>query len=400
MLNGSDHIKLKNITFKNVNTTYSRRLVLSGITDSISVDSCKFLGKYQAGSQNIHSAIFGNTIVAPGFKIKNSTFTYGGSYAISLNSNNSSSSPTGLEISGNTFTNTYNGIYLQYYDGVTIRGNTISGSYMYDYGLYLIYCDGANVIEDNTIYAPDMTNGLYLNYCQATSGNEATIANNLISVEDNGIYLQNYNYYQNVYYNSVRVRDSYALYTYSGSSNNTLIDNIFYTDATSTPAAYMYNTSVFTTSDHNDFYTAYTYPIYYGGYKTLVEWQSYGQDSSSLNINPMFDADSSLVPTSYILDNKGTPISGITDDIYGSNRSETTPDMGAIEFTVAGSVLSGNYTVGTGGDFDVFWGPPWHHPNPDDTVRWWLNTGPRALLTVTNTRWLILKQPLDRIPDW
>ena len=108
MLNGSDHIKLKHITFKNVNTTYSRKLVLSGIADSITVDSCTFLGKYQAGSQNIHSAIFGNTIVASGFKIKNSTFTYGGSYAIYLNSNNSSSSPTGLEISGNTFNDTYN----------------------------------------------------------------------------------------------------------------------------------------------------------------------------------------------------------------------------------------------------------------------------------------------------
>ena len=154
MLNGSDHIKLKHITLKNVNNTYSRKLVLSGITDSISVDSCTFLGKYQAGSQNIHSAIFGSTFVASGFKIKNSTFTYGGSYAISLNSNNSGSSPTGLEISGNTFTDTYNGIYLQYYDGVTIRGNTLSGSYMYDYGLYLNYCDGANAVSYTHLTLP------------------------------------------------------------------------------------------------------------------------------------------------------------------------------------------------------------------------------------------------------
>jgi len=100
---------------------------------------------------------------------------------------------------------------------------------------------------------------------------EAVIANNVITAEDNGIYLNQHNYYYNIYYNSVRVRDSHALYTYSGSSNNTLINNILYTDAASTPAAYIYNTSVLTSSDHNDFYTAYAYPIYYSGIK---HWHS------------------------------------------------------------------------------------------------------------------------------
>ena len=126
------------------------------------------------------------------------------------------------------------------------------------------------MVEDNSIYAPDMSYGLYLNRCQATSGNEATIVNNLISVEDYGIYLYQHNYYHNIYYNSVKVLDSHALYTQSGNSNNRLINNILLTESTSSAAAYIYNTSVFTSSDHNDFYTAYTYPIYYSGNLSLI----------------------------------------------------------------------------------------------------------------------------------
>jgi len=156
-LNGTDHVTLKHITFKSINSNYSRKLDLVGITDSISVDSCSFLGKENAGSSANHSSIYGSSNEAQGLKIKNSTFTDGGNYAVNLNSGNSTSSPTGLEITNNTFTNTYSGIYAQYYDAVTIRGNTISGAYMLDKGIYLAYCDGANVIEDNRIYAPYMT---------------------------------------------------------------------------------------------------------------------------------------------------------------------------------------------------------------------------------------------------
>ncbi|SVB77401.1 uncharacterized protein METZ01_LOCUS230255, partial [marine metagenome] len=42
-LNGTDHVTLKHITFKNLEYSYGRKLVLTGITDSISVDSCSFL---------------------------------------------------------------------------------------------------------------------------------------------------------------------------------------------------------------------------------------------------------------------------------------------------------------------------------------------------------------------
>ena len=224
-LDGTDHIRLKHITFKHQGSVAARNITLTGVVDSVTIDSCRFLG-YPGSTSYNYSLIYGNEIDATGLRIMNSTFIDGGGHAIYLSSSNSSSSPTGLVISGNTITDTYGGIYARYYDAVTIRGNTIKGSYMHGQGIELRYCDGASVIEDNHIYCPDLSYGIYLTYCQTTSGNEAVIANNLITAEDNGIYLYQHNYYQNMYYNSVKVRDSNALYSYNGNSNNRLINNI------------------------------------------------------------------------------------------------------------------------------------------------------------------------------
>ncbi len=189
-LNGTDHITMKNITFKNQGSSYSQKVVLSGVTDSVTIESNIFLG-YQGGGSTNHVVIYGSGADAEALKIKNNTFTDAGYYAIYLDSDNSSSPPTGLEISGNTLTNTYGGIYVEYFNAPTIQGNTVKGSYMTNHGIYLAYCDvanipgntikgsgaytgagisinycdGANIIENNQINAPAMTYGIDLNYC-------------------------------------------------------------------------------------------------------------------------------------------------------------------------------------------------------------------------------------------
>ena len=108
-LNGADHITLKNITFKNVGASYSQKVVLSGVTDNVTIDSSKFVGTVtNSSNSNNYSSVNGYNCEAAGLKIKNSTFNDGGGYAILLSG--TSSHQTGLEISSNTFTNTYGGI--------------------------------------------------------------------------------------------------------------------------------------------------------------------------------------------------------------------------------------------------------------------------------------------------
>ena len=217
----------------------------------------------------------------------------------------------------------------------------------------LDYCDGANVVEDNSIYGPDMIYGLYLTYCQSASESEATIINNLISVEDYGIYMYQYNTYQNVYYNSVNVLDNNALYYSSNNDQFDIKNNIFYSASSASPALNVANSTGFT-GNYNDLFSNYTYPVYYSGEQTFTEYQATGNGANSVNLEPVYNTDSTLVPMRLVLDNLGTPIAGITDDIYGNTRSTTTPDMGAIEFTPSGSALSGTYTIGTGGDYTTF----------------------------------------------
>ena len=333
-------------------SSYSRLIDIREGSDYITFENCVFKGYNTNSTSTNYSLIYTyNSDQYDGIVIKNCTFTNGGGYAIDLR--NGSTGGTGLEILNNTFTDTYGGIYANGFDAVMIRGNTIKGDGMYDTGIRLDYCDGANVVEDNYINAPDMTYGIYLNYCQSTSGSEGKIINNLINVEDNGIYHYQYNTYQRAVYNTVKVRDNYAFYSGNSQNNNSLKNNIFYTESSGSPALYISDTTGFTGS-YNDLFSNYTYPVYYEGYKTFAQYQATGDGTNSVNLEPVFDSDSTLVPRRLALDNLGTPISDILDDFSGSTRSTTAPDMGAIEFTPSGSALSGTYTLGSSGDYATF----------------------------------------------
>jgi hypothetical protein len=192
---------------------------------------------------------------------------------------------------------------------------------------------------------------MYFDYCQGTNDTtRISVVNNRILTEDYGIY-SNYSYYTDFYYNTIHIRDEYPLRAYYNQNIN-LKNNIFSVDENNASKVAAYFQGYYTfTSDYNNFYTNYQYPVYWNGNRTLQSFQSSGYDSNSVEINPLFNTDSTLIPTSFRLDDKGSPISTIIQDALGLARSATTPDMGAVEFTVEPLVISGAYTVGAGGDY-------------------------------------------------
>ena len=289
----------------------------------------------------------------------------GGYYNINL-----MGSGTSLLSGGNQVTNCtidsgyYNNIYLSYQDHPQVTGNKLGyfnqgPSGTGNIALYYVGNSAANntgKISGNFINCVNGGAGIYATYSYylgaLVNKYYTLIANNMITIggsssnSGNGIYLYN-NSYTNIVYNSVNVvnsnASSYAInfsdytYTYSNNMNNVIRNNIFANTVGGQTAYisgyyYYYGPSL---NYNNYYYTGSNLGSYYGStYSTLANWQtSTGQDANSKNIYPNFYSSTDLHLHSCLINNAGTPITGVTTDYDGQTRNATTPDIGADEFT-------------------------------------------------------------------
>ena len=346
-LNGADWVIFKQITIQRSGTsTYGVVLDIRNASNNNKFTGCKLYGI--VGSTN--SSNYNHTVVYSGQDQDTGNIFQGnlirnGNYGVYIYG--TSSYESGNQFLNNTVDSFYvNGINPDHNSNCIIAGNKITGrsnAYGNASGIYLYYCNGSFKATKNIINLTSGGYGMTMYYSTGTSSVYVLIANNFIIVSGTyagyGIYTNNCSY-QNFYYNSISVTSSstsYGLYLYyqyySNIENNILVNSSYGYGYYLYPAYYTYS------SDYNDVYTG-------AGSATAYNWDgsSYStpsslhssytsQEGSSISKDPFFKSATDLHVADVLLNGAATPLSSVKDDIDGTTRNVSTPDIGADEFT-------------------------------------------------------------------
>ena len=364
-LDGTKYLTIDSVKFEiQAGAAYGCCVRLMNAADSVTIENSilqtiistsSYHNGILASTSKTSSASGGNT--ANYLTLNNNTII-GGYYGIRLNGNSTNLLERNV-ITNNSITDyRYYGINNYYADSSLISGNFISdgGTNSSPYGIYVYRNYAGTEISYNEIKMNGTSGGygLYVYYNEGSSANNPImIYNNMISQTNasaTGSSYGIYSYYgKNVYFyhNSVSIAgggtSSRAIYV-NGSTTSTLFENIklknnIFVNYGNGYAFYMggaYFPAKVTECDNNNLYSNGTYLAYYVGYKTtLTDWQaaSIGLGLNSVSINPAFSALDDLHTSNIPMNNLGTPIASVTDDIDGDSRDALTPDIGADEYT-------------------------------------------------------------------
>jgi hypothetical protein len=360
-ITNQDYVTIDSLSIiANSNTNYSCGIRIME-SDSVTVQNCNISvptnisSSYTNGILVVGSAAnYYTATVANYLTIKNNVIT-GGYCSLKLYGNSSNHS-TNAQVDNNQMLSFYYyGLYAYYQDSVDFKKNTItSRPNSYGYGIYAYrnYLGSRIAYNKITMNTTSGGYGLYANYCEGTSATfPFRVYNNSISVPNaSGSPYGIYSYYgKNLYYfyNTIRIGNggtsSRGMYIYGSTSssqyeNIKIKNNILVNDGNGY-SLYMqgaYFPAKVTECDYNDLYTSGSKFARYGSDKAdLAAWQASATNlgANSKSINPQFKSNNVLAATSIPMNNMGTPIVGIDDDINDTLRNTSTPDMGAYEYT-------------------------------------------------------------------
>ena len=289
----------------------------------------------------------------------------GGSIGAVIVGSGSTLKPTGNQITGNQIISQTEslrpwGFFLQYCSNTIIEKNVIQNLRIngenVTYGIQVVSSD-STVIRNNIIHDVfDSSGAAGAMGIIMVGGADNTIYNNMvydIRGSAMGQYLTGILLHQEInpkiYYNSIFLsgngaepNGSSVLLIQSGCLNVQLMNNIL-VNTRDEGSGFSIGINDYTTSnlisDHNDIYSGtgngYVAFIYDTDYSSLEDWQTTGQDLNSISEMPYFidpDLHISTTDSTYI-ESGGTPLAGIMTDIDGDVRNNSTPDIGADEFT-------------------------------------------------------------------
>ena len=384
-LNGADFIAVNNLTIEATGATAAFACHLWNQADSNTFNGCTFtVPANTTTSVHVPFSVSGSKTSATTTGLAGdgniaSGCTMNNGYYSAIFYGNTAAANMGNQVIGCTMNDFYYASAYSYYqNGIVISNNIVqrpnrTGTFTTTYGIFITTATTNAVVERNKISNlfggnPTQASTAYYLYCAAAAsvGNENKIINNLIyDMNGNstlaGMYLTGATFVQ-VYHNTISVDyagatagTTYGIYATGASGVDIKNNNIVITrGGTGTKyGLYLSNTNI--QSNYNNVYLnapAGTNNYAYGpatAYATLAAWQAANGmiwDQNSRNDDPLFanPAAGNFAPTSFVLDDKGTPV-GVLNDINNAVRSTTTPDMGAYEYSIPS--CAGNPTAGT-----------------------------------------------------
>jgi hypothetical protein len=339
--NGASHVHFKGITVQALGTSYGRLFVFDNNASSNHIESCRLI--MSAGSNYQTAGFYINNTRSSDIRIVNNDIA-NGYYGIYMRSQVGFPAHRNI-IKGNHFHNYYSyGAYIQYQDSIIVENNHFHNdtTISYTYGLYLYQISGPYEVTKNIInsHGSGSVYGLRLYYCNGSAQKPGLVANNMITCSGNSTYpyaLYVYNgQYMNIYHNSVSIAtqtsiNSRALYLSSG--NNINIKNNIFSNTADGYTYYITSSTPIAQCDYNNLYTTGTTLAYWQGARSnLAALQAVsGKDYHSLSVPSAFVSKFDLHITNNALNNSGTPIALVPDDIDYEPRSTTAPSIGADE---------------------------------------------------------------------
>lgn len=355
LINNADHNSIKRCTV-NLNKTSTSRYY-AGIVMNSSYDDPIY---WVLNSNNDSNLIANNTVK-------------GGYYGITCTSNSLSpgfSTSIGNVIRKNTIADTYGyGVYLSGTASTLVDSNDISqptrtvltgftGIYAFqiNFGLTLSKNKIHN-LSDKFKTSIVQLEGIKFENVSALSTAPNMVTNNLIYYfKGNGLqYGINTisSSHLKFYHNTISLDDSTSTFTAhtrgfgsfgTPSPGVELKNNIFVLRRGGTGDKFCVYTNINDSglvANYNNYYiSSYGGSSYIGQmgaarYATLPNWLATRKDSSSISIDPVFNdlENGDLTPTKIPFENRGLNV-GVTNDIWDVTRSTTSPDIGAIEFTI------------------------------------------------------------------
>ncbi len=334
-LDGADYVTFKNLTLSSQYEDNPRIVDFTGNATHNTFVNNVFTGAGVNGDK-FYKAYLRSEGPGDSYNIISENLFQGGVAAIHFEQN------TGNIISKNVFENqVVSGILLQSEDYCYVGENIITSNFTdYSLGILINYCDDSvRVVKNRIELSSVVSQGISINQSNGSAAARNLIANNFISVGDNGIScLHSSNI--DIYFNSILVHGSARTtskaieipdlgVSFSSVSvfNNNLIN-----------FAQGYAISVDNISEiscnYNNLYTTGSNLGYYNStdITDISAWQTVtGQAINSISIDPEYLSDTDLHTYNTALQ-AGTYLGEITDDIDGESRDITTPYIGADEY--------------------------------------------------------------------